>query len=57
MSAQPVESITHLPHGHLEPLDPASAAGKAASAVLAELFDDVAERLRREGKPVPDCIA
>lgn len=40
----------------LAPIDPDSPAGKAAAKGLAELFDDVAERLRREGKPVPDCL-
>lgn len=51
-------SATEFPSRHdLEPIDPDSPAGRKASRLLGELFDDVAERLRREGKPVPDCIA
>lgn len=41
----------------LQPIDPRSPAGRAASAGLGRLLDDVADRLRREGRPVPDCLA
>jgi hypothetical protein len=40
----------------LKPIDPDSPVGQAARAGLAELFDDVADRLRREGRPVPDGL-
>lgn len=54
MSSQAVEPPQRRP---LTPIEPDSPAGRAISVGLAELFDDVAERLRREGKPVPDCLA
>lgn len=53
MSAQPVEPVTQQ---QLTPIDPDSDVGRRISVGIGELFDDVAERLRREGKPVPDCI-
>jgi hypothetical protein len=45
------------PRKQLEPIDPDSPRGKAAAAALGQLFDDIADRLRREGQPVPDCIS
>lgn len=53
----PRPEVTHIPRPAPSPIDPDSHAGKQAAAALAELFDDIADRLRREGKPVPDCIA
>lgn len=37
----------------VEPLDPDSPAGRAATVVLCDLIADVDERLRREGQTVP----
>ena len=40
----------------VRPIDPDSEVGRRIAHDLGELFDDIAERLRREGKPVPDCL-
>lgn len=37
----------------VQPLDPDSPAGRAATVALCDLIADVDERLRREGQPVP----
>lgn len=57
MTAQPVEPAPSLSRRPLEPIDPDSAAGRAISTGLGELFDDVVDRMRREGKPIPDYLS
>jgi hypothetical protein len=56
MSAQPVE---HPAVAHIRPgaIDPNSAAGKAAAKGVAQLLGDVADRLEREGQPIPHSSA
>lgn len=52
-TAQPLPRTEREP---LRPIDPDSPTGQSVSAALGELAGDVAERLRREGLPVPDCF-
>jgi hypothetical protein len=57
MSSQPTEPVVaHVPRKTFPPIDPDSPAGREAAAGLGRLFDDIGDRLRREGKPVPDCF-
>lgn len=56
MTAQPTEPAPALPRRQLEAIDPDSSAGRQISAGLGELFDDVVDRLRREGKPIPEYL-
>jgi hypothetical protein len=45
------------PRKPLEPIDPDSEHGKRVALALGELFDEIADGLRRDGQPVPDCIS
>jgi len=45
------------PRARLEPLDPDSPVGRAASAALTEVLGDALDRMRREGVPIPDLYA
>ncbi|MDX6218754.1 MAG: hypothetical protein QOJ48_435 [Frankiales bacterium] len=45
------------PRKQLEPIDPNSEHGRRVALALGELFDEIAEGLRRDGELVPDCIS
>lgn len=49
MTAQPVEPLPP----RVQPLDPASAAGREAASRSADISAAVINRLRREGRPIP----
>ena len=45
-----------MPDPKIEPLDPDSEKGRRIAAALSELFDDVCDRLHREGTPLPAAL-